>query len=48
MAIKSPDFSSLKPIEAPDALDQYKAVLGIRGQQLAQQDTAAQIQEREA
>ena len=48
MAIKSPDFSSLKPIEAPDPLDQYKQVLGIRGTQLQQQDTAAQIQERQA
>src|SRR5438876_2887045 len=48
MAIRPVNFSQLKPIEAPDPLDQYKAVLGIRGQQLQQQDTAAQVNERQA
>src|SRR5437016_13017015 len=48
MAIKSPNFSQLQPVDVPTGLDQYKTVLGIHGQQLAQQDTAAQVNERQA
>src|SRR6185369_2571254 len=48
MALRQLNLSALKPIDVPDALDQYKTVLGLRGAQLQQADIAEQINERHA